>query len=141
MTAEKIEELRALTLNHDVFADMQTFFLDHFVDARGFIEKSKPYKHFNAKSLVNSILEELPFKGRIQRVIQMMVVKYEQTPLIHGSGPLQGGGFVAFYYFEDENFGLLSVIRPQCDTVFSRIKLSTPDKGSPFSNIDAINLN
>lgn len=141
MTAEKIKELKALTLNHDVFADMQTFFLDHFVDARGFVEKSKPYKHFDAKSLINTVLEELPLNGRIQRIIQIMVLKYEQTPLIHGSGPLQGGGFVAFYYFEDEDFGLLSVIRPQGDTVFSRIKRSTPDKGSPFSNINSINLN
>jgi hypothetical protein len=142
MTKEKLEELRELTKNHDEFSVMQTYFFDHFGDHREFADRSQRTRNLKLEAMIQQVLENVSPLKKI-KLINLMMMRFVPTDLVHGAAQLSGGGLITFYFFGNENIGMAAVKTSFAndETLFARIKEVVPDgDGALFKKKD-LNMN
>ena len=134
-----------MTKTHNNFSDMQTYFFDHFVDEQKFIDRSFPVENETVKNLLKSIVEETFGLESKVRLLDLMILNFEGTDLLHGTGPLSNRGLVTFYYFQNEDIGVAAVANGKHDgnMIFSRFKsVKLEDNaGGTFVKKEDLNMN
>lgn len=134
MDLSPLTTLKDKLLHAKTFADVQTYFLDHFGDQPEFMELGERHRDPFLEAVFASVAEQL-HNGRVP-VTNVMLKRLPEHGFIHGSA-LLGGRLATLLYFEELRRGLIAVIWSVSppETKFARfLGQPLPRQGPPSAN-------
>ena len=132
MTPEKIEALREMTKNHNDFADMTLYFFDHFADFPEFVDDGVKVENSLLRGALEAIAEKIFVGSKRSKIDELVIAKYSNTDLLHGTALTNNMGMISFYYFENDGIGVANIIKTMgnTNTLFSRFSTKTTPENS-----------
>ena len=107
MDLSPLATLKDKLLHAKTFADVQTYFLDHFGDQPEFMDLGERHRDPFLEAVFASVAEQL--HNRRVPVTNVMLKRLPEHGFVHGSA-LLGGRLATMLYFEEPRRGLISVI-------------------------------
>ena len=131
MTPEKIEVLREMTKNHNDFSDTSLYFINHFAEFPGFIEGREDTENPLLRNALEAIVEKIFVGSKRSKIKNYRSIRYKNTDILHGSLLTNNAGMISFYYFENDEIGLATIIKTRgAEALFSRFSTKTTPENS-----------
>ncbi len=110
MTSEKIEKLREMTKSGDVFHEMEKYFFDNFVNHTDFINAGKRCQDAHLSAALEALVDQISLGKKADKIEKLLIIKYLDSDMLHGTVMTKNSTLIMFYYFENEKFGLATIL-------------------------------
>ncbi len=134
MDLSRLATLKEKLVKAKQFADIWTYFLDHFGEDPEFIALGERTRNPFIEAIFDNVAQAV-FKGRIDAK-DVLLTRLADHQFIHGGG-MFGQHLVNVIYFEDIQVGVVIVVRPFANEAQQYIRFTgplTPPSNQPSEN-------
>lgn len=130
MAFPKLDELRERLRTSNNFQDIFIFFMDHFGENRVVQERSRRYSDPNFEATLAATVAAMTGAAEPVQLTHLVITRLGGERLVHGGG-LHGLRVAAFFYFTDDDRGLVALTLSSTLTQYARFSAALPVEYGP----------